>query len=141
MKIEPHKPFVVVLYISDEESDAYGHPWYNLVKLIRKDCDYLDIDQSSEKSLLENVRKAIDHAQPFILLADVANFTETPPGLGMIADAMLRHSKHCYAVLKGDHELIKKWLTPLGDHLTIYSDEDALEMKLKKMLNQDSQDL
>jgi hypothetical protein len=140
MKIEPVKPFVVVLYISDEENDAYGHPWYKLVKSVRKDCDYLDLDQSSEKPLLDNIKKAIDESNPFILMADVINFTETPPGLGMIADAMLRHSKHCYAVLKGDHELIKKWLTPLGEHLTIYTDEDELEKKLQKLLNQDSQD-
>jgi len=141
MKTEQEKPFVVVLYISDEENDAYGHPWHKLVNLVRKDCDYLDIDQSSEKPLLDNVRKAIDQARPFILLADVVNFTETPPGLGMIADAMLRHSAHCYAVLKGDHELIKKWLTPLGDHLTMYTDENELEATLKHLLkNQDFQD-
>ncbi len=140
MKIEPVKPFVVVLYISDEENDAYGHPWYKLVKSIRADCDYLDIDQSSEKYLLENIKKAIEEARPFILLVDVINFTETPKGLGIIADSMLRHSAHCYAVLKGEHELIKKWLTPLGDHLVYYTDENELEGVLKNQLNQDSQD-
>ena len=139
MKIDTVNPFVVVLYISDEENDSYGHPWYNIVKSVRKDCDYLDMDQSSDKALLDNIKKAIDEARPFILMVDVINFTETPPGLGMLADAMLRHSAHCYAILKGEHELIKKWLTPLGDHLTLYTDEEALEEWLKGKLNQDLQ--
>lgn len=135
MKAEAPNPFVVVLHLSVEKEN-YGHHWYELVKSVRPDCDYLDLDQHSEKTLLEHVRNAIEYSRPFILLIDVSSGTETPAGMGMLADAMLRHSSHCYAVLKGEHELIQKWLTPLKDRFIIYKGEKELKEQLGVLLNQ-----